>query len=190
MLEAAVIAHAFVQRVLPGMTERRMAEIVRERNGFDEIFVHAQIARDRTRDLRDFETVREARAEQIAFVIHEDLRLVFEPAKRGRMHDAIAIALEFGARAWAAASAITPAARLRANARRTARDALRHARDDVRRAPTDMLDRSVVAHRLLRHRRRVRPPLRRGSDAGRERRAHRVVGRARDLRRRRSASAE
>ena len=99
VLEAAVLAHAFVQRVLARMAERRMAEIVRERNRFDQVFVDAQIARHRTRNLRDFETVREARAEQVAFVIHENLRLVFEPAKRRRMDDAVAVALEFGARA-------------------------------------------------------------------------------------------
>lgn len=98
VLEAAVLAHACIQRVLPGMAERRMAEIVRERDRFDEILVQAQVARDRARDLRDFEAVRKTGAEQVAFVIDEDLRLVFEPAKRGRMDDAVAVALEFGAR--------------------------------------------------------------------------------------------
>ena len=34
VLEAAVFAHAFVQRILPGMAERRMAEVVREADGF------------------------------------------------------------------------------------------------------------------------------------------------------------
>ena len=43
--------------------------------------------------------MREARAEQVAFVIHEHLGLVFEPAERRRMDDAVAVALEFGARA-------------------------------------------------------------------------------------------
>ncbi len=98
VLEAAVIAHAFVQRILPGMAEWRMAEIVRERNRFDEILVQPQVARDRTGDLRDFEAMREPRAKQVALVIDEHLRLVFEPAKCGGMHDAITIALEFGAR--------------------------------------------------------------------------------------------
>lgn len=97
VLEAAVLAHARVQCVLPGMAERRMAEIVRERNRFDEILVQAQVARHRTRDLRDFQAVRETGAEQVAFVIDEHLGLVFEPAERGRMNDAVAVALELGA---------------------------------------------------------------------------------------------
>jgi hypothetical protein len=49
--------------------------------------------------LRDFQAVREPRAKQVAFVINEDLRLVFETAERRGVNDPIAIALEFGARA-------------------------------------------------------------------------------------------
>ena len=81
MLEAAVRLHARVERVLAGVTERRMAEVVRERDRLDQVFVEREVARDRAADLRDFEAVREARAEEIAFVIDEDLRLVFEPAE-------------------------------------------------------------------------------------------------------------
>src|SRR5215469_9958833 len=88
-----------------------VTEIVRERDGLDEILVQPQIARDGARDLRDFETVRETRAKQIAFVIDEDLRLVFEPPERGGMHDAVAIALELGARARRRFM-MTPATRL------------------------------------------------------------------------------
>ena len=39
----------------------------------------------------------EARAKQITFVIDEYLRLVFEPAKRRGMDDAVSVALEFRA---------------------------------------------------------------------------------------------
>jgi hypothetical protein len=42
--------------------------------------------------------VRQAGAKQVAFVIDEDLGLVFEAAKGGGMDDAIAVALEFAAR--------------------------------------------------------------------------------------------
>ncbi|CAM2149469.1 hypothetical protein PT2222_210122 [Paraburkholderia tropica] len=112
VLEAAVLAHALVERVLTRMAERRMTEVVRKRNRLDEILVHAQLPRDRTRDLRDFEAVRQPRAEQIAFVIHEDLGLVFEPAKRRGMDDAVAVALEFAARGGRRFG-VTAAARLR-----------------------------------------------------------------------------
>src|SRR5690349_16295519 len=111
VLEAAVVSHAFVERILPGMAERRVSEIVCQRNRLDEIFVHAQIARDRTRDLRDFETMREPCAKQIALVIHEDLGLVLEPSESGRMNDAVAIPLKFCARARRG-FVMAPAARL------------------------------------------------------------------------------
>jgi hypothetical protein len=86
--------HRFIQRVLAGMAERRVAKIVRERNRLNEIFADAQVTGDRARNLCHFERVRQTRAKQVAFVIDEDLGLVFEPAKCGRMHDAVAIALK------------------------------------------------------------------------------------------------
>ena len=91
-----------MQRILPGMTEWRVAEVVRQRNGLDQVFVELQVARDRPRDLRDLQAMRQARAKQVAFVVDEDLRLVFEPAKRGRVNDAVAVALELAARRPAA----------------------------------------------------------------------------------------
>jgi hypothetical protein len=42
--------------------------------------------------------VGQPRAEQVALVIDEHLGLVFEPAERSRMDDAVAVALELGAR--------------------------------------------------------------------------------------------
>src|ERR1700754_3558117 len=90
VLEAAVVLHARVERVLSRVPERRVPQVVRERDRLDEIFVEPQVARDRSRDLRDLERVRQPRAEEIAFVIDEDLRLVLEAPERRRVNDAIA----------------------------------------------------------------------------------------------------
>ena len=76
------------------MSERRMAEIVGERQRFGEVLVEAERARERAGDLRDFERVGEPRAVMIAFVIDEHLRLVRQPPERGRMDDAVAVAPE------------------------------------------------------------------------------------------------
>ena len=46
VLEAAVLAHAFVERVLARVAERRVPEVVRERDGLAELLVQAEIARD------------------------------------------------------------------------------------------------------------------------------------------------
>ena len=99
VLEATVAVHARVQRVLPGVSEWRVAEVVCQRDRLDQVLVQPQIAADRAADLRDFDRMREPGTEQIAFVVDENLRLVFEPAKGGAVNDAVAIALELAARA-------------------------------------------------------------------------------------------
>ena len=51
MLEAAVRLHAGVQRVLAGVAERRMAEVVRQRDRLGQVFVQVEIAGDRAPEL-------------------------------------------------------------------------------------------------------------------------------------------
>ncbi len=97
VLESAVLAHAGIQRVLPGMTERRVAEIVSQRNGLGQIFVSAQVAGNRTGNLGDFKAVRQACAEQIAFMIDKNLGLVFEAPKGSGVNNTVAVALKFTA---------------------------------------------------------------------------------------------
>jgi len=101
VIEAAFASHRNIERTLPGMTERRMTEVVGERQRLGEIFVDAKRARHRARDLRDFEAVREARPVMVAFMIDEDLGLVGKPPEGGGMQNPVAVALEGGAgRAW------------------------------------------------------------------------------------------
>jgi hypothetical protein len=47
VIEAAEVRHQVVEDVLAGMTERRMAEIVGQRDGLGEIFVQAEDVRVR-----------------------------------------------------------------------------------------------------------------------------------------------
>ena len=95
VLESAEIQHAFVERILPGMAEGRMTEIVRETDGFRQHLVESQRLGDGPRDLRDLERMREACSIQIAFVIDEHLGLVDQAAKCRAVHDPIAVALIF-----------------------------------------------------------------------------------------------
>ena len=97
VLEAAVLAHAGVQRVLPGMSERRVAEVVREADGLDEVLIEPHGARHGSGNLRDLEGVSQTRSVEITFVIDEDLGLVDEAAKCRGVDDAVAIALELAA---------------------------------------------------------------------------------------------
>jgi hypothetical protein len=93
VLEAAVRLHAIVQRILSGVPEGRVTQVVREADRFGESFVQLQRTRDGARDLRDLDGVRQARPVEVALVIDEHLRLVNQAPERGRMDDAIAIPL-------------------------------------------------------------------------------------------------
>ena len=92
VIEAA--GHQLAQHALAGVAERRVAQIVAERDRLGQLFVQAQHLRDGARDLRHFERVRQARAVVIAGRREEHLRLVLEAPERLGVDDAIAIALE------------------------------------------------------------------------------------------------
>src|SRR2546427_10444410 len=93
MLEAPVLFHARVQGRLPGMAERWMPQVVSQGDRFRQIFIEAQLASNGTADLGDLQRMRQARAVVIVRLSDEDLRLVHEPAKCGRVDDPIPIAL-------------------------------------------------------------------------------------------------
>ena len=91
---AARPAHAVVERILPSMAEGGVAEVVRQRDGLDQVFIEGQRAGNRAAELRHFQRMGQAGAEQVALVIEEDLRLVDQAAKRGGVNDAVTVALE------------------------------------------------------------------------------------------------
>src|SRR5205085_10854752 len=82
-----------VEDALAGVAEWRVAEVVTQRNGLGQLFVQPQHLRNRARDLRDLQRVRQARPIVVAGGRKEDLRLVFQPAERLAVNDAIAIVL-------------------------------------------------------------------------------------------------
>src|SRR4051812_21925125 len=70
MLEAAVSSHAFIERILSGVTERRVPEIMGEANGLRERLVDVEGPRDSPAYLCDLERMCDSRAVQITLVIH------------------------------------------------------------------------------------------------------------------------
>src|SRR5882757_11180078 len=96
---AAALAQQLVERLLAGVAERRVPEVVAEPDRLDEVFVQPQRAPDAARDAGRLEGVRESGAEMVALGIDEHLRLVAEPAKRLRVHDPVAVALKRRAQA-------------------------------------------------------------------------------------------
>ena len=88
------LAEKLVERLLAGVPERRMAEIVAEPDRLDEVLVQPQRTPDAARDAGRLERVREPRAEVVALGIDEHLRLEPQPPERLRVDDAVAVALE------------------------------------------------------------------------------------------------
>ncbi len=97
VIEAAMRGEAAIERALPGVAERRMAEIMRQRQRLGEILVEAELAGDGAGDLRHLQRMGQPRPVVVALVINEDLRLVLEAAERGGMDNAVAIAPEIAA---------------------------------------------------------------------------------------------
>ena len=97
VVEAALVGEAGIERGLAGMAERRMAQIVRQCDRLDEIFVQAELSSYRAADLRDLERMRKPSAVMIVRGGSEDLSLEHQPAKRAAVDDALPIALIEGA---------------------------------------------------------------------------------------------
>jgi len=93
VLEPAVIGHQCPQCVLARMSERRVSHVVRQGDGFGQILVQVQPSRRGAADLRHFHGVRQARAEMVALVVDEDLRLVLQATEGAGMDDAFPVAL-------------------------------------------------------------------------------------------------
>ena len=54
VFKTAVPGHAGIERVLPGMAKRRVAQVMGQGDGFHQVFVQAQGARHGTAQLRHF----------------------------------------------------------------------------------------------------------------------------------------
>jgi hypothetical protein len=77
------------------MPERGMPKIMRQGNGLCQIIVQIEGTSDGSGYLRYFDAVRQSGPEQVAFMIYEYLRLVFQAAKCRGMNNAVTITLKF-----------------------------------------------------------------------------------------------
>ncbi len=97
VVEAAEIPHQPGQGHFAGVTEGGMSQVMRQADRLHKVFVAAQGAGQRPADLGDFQGMGETGAEVIAFVVDEDLGLVFQAAEGGGVQDPVPVALERGA---------------------------------------------------------------------------------------------
>ena len=93
VVEAPLVAEQFGERVFSGVAERRMADVVGERQRLDKVFVEGERAGEGAGDTGHLEGVREPAAVVVAVVAREDLRLVGKPSEGGRVDDPVAVAL-------------------------------------------------------------------------------------------------
>ena len=92
--EAALALHERVERVFTHVPERRVSEIVRQRDRFREIRVEAERERSAARHLRHFEGVGHPTPVVVALVCREYLGLVLEPTECRAVDHAIPVPLE------------------------------------------------------------------------------------------------
>ena len=111
--KVAIGAHALIQLPLAGVAERRVADVVHEREGFSQIGIEMRAPSHRAGNLRHFQRMREAIAKMIGIAGGENLRFRFQAPESPRMDHAVAVAgviVSVGMRWFRKA----PAARLRA----------------------------------------------------------------------------
>ena len=89
-----LLAHAVVEGGLADVAERRVAEVVPERDRLREVLVQPERPSDVAGDPARLERVRQPRAVVVALRGDEHLRLVLEAAKRLRVDDPVAVAHE------------------------------------------------------------------------------------------------
>ena len=114
VVEAAGSRERGAQRILAGMAERRMAEVVSEAQRLGQVLVEAERPRHRPADLRHFQAVRQADPVVVAVRRDEHLSFMAEAAEGDRVDQAVPVALENIARAARARIAfrVKPAARI------------------------------------------------------------------------------
>src|SRR5262249_3986208 len=83
-----------VERLLAGVTERRVADVVPDSDRLRQVLVQTERPRHPARNPRRLQRVREPGAGGVALRIDEHLSLVTKSAERLRVTDAVAVALE------------------------------------------------------------------------------------------------
>jgi hypothetical protein len=94
VVEAAVVGHRLGQSRFTGMPERRMAEIMSERDRLGQRFVRLQRGRQATGNLGRFDSMRKSGTEVVVVRRSKDLSFSFQPPEGGARYDAMAVELE------------------------------------------------------------------------------------------------
>ena len=94
VFKTAVIAQQSIQSLFTGMAERRMTQIVRQRDRFGQQRVDTDSHREHPGEAGDFQRMGQSRAVVISLRIDEHLRFVLKSAKGGATGHATPILFE------------------------------------------------------------------------------------------------
>src|SRR5438270_1665879 len=75
------------------MAKRWVSDVVDERQSFDQINIQSELGRERSRDVRDFKSVRQAISRVVGVSASENLGFGFE-AESSRVNYAVTVALK------------------------------------------------------------------------------------------------
>jgi len=92
--EEAVLVHGSVEGLLAGMAEWRMANVMHQGEGLNQIDIKTQLSSDGSGDLCDLDGMGKTIAKMVGVTAGEDLGFGFEAAKSPGVDDAIAVALK------------------------------------------------------------------------------------------------
>ena len=96
VIEPAVVQHGLGQDPLTRVTERRVPQVMGQGHAFGEILIQSQLPRYDSRDLSSLQRMRQRVPVVVRFQMHEDLGLVLQATKGGRVDDSTSISLKCG----------------------------------------------------------------------------------------------
>jgi hypothetical protein len=89
-----VLAHGDVEGFFASVSEGRMANIMDQSQGLDQVDVQTQLSRDGPGDLRDLDGVSQTIAKMVGVTASKDLGFCLKTAERSGVYDAIPVALK------------------------------------------------------------------------------------------------
>src|SRR4029077_8356583 len=92
--EKSMLVHRGVESFFSGMSERRMADVMYQRESFGKVSVEPECSGNGARNLGHFEGMCQTIAEVVRVAAREDLGLGLKPAKSAGVYHTIAVALE------------------------------------------------------------------------------------------------
>ena len=96
VIKATIRRHERMERIFASVAKRRVSQVMRQRHCLCQVGVQVQRIGDGSCHLRHLDRMGQPGAIEIALVLDENLRLVFQPAEGRAVNDPVAVALETG----------------------------------------------------------------------------------------------